>query len=61
MKKRKCVYHIMGQYHHSCSKICNYRLGSDRDGLRAVIKHYNYCPDCGVKITHATIKKQERI
>ena len=60
-KSKKCKTHMIGQFWHSSSELCNYRIGSEIDGMGQVADYYRYCPDCGARITKAIIKRQEAL
>lgn len=52
-KRQTCKFHIIGQYYHSVSELCNFCIKADIDGAGFSISaiYYSYCPLCGVKIT----------
>ena len=52
-KRSRCKYHIIGRYFHSSSELVNFCIESDIDGIgrRDDILYYQYCPNCGEKIT----------
>lgn len=52
-KRDRCKYHIIGQYFHSSSELCNFCIKDDIDGMGSSlgIIYYQYCPSCGEKIT----------
>lgn len=51
--RKYCKFHIIGQYWHSSSELCNFCIGADIDGLGHMenVIYYQYCPMCGEKIT----------
>lgn len=56
---KQCKLHTIGQYWHSSSELCVFSVGSERDGLGWVDGYFNFCPDCGARITKKIIKFQE--
>ena len=65
---KPCKHHIIGMCWRFDGDAHNYRLGSDREprpgsygGGKMPVAHYNFCPDCGTRITTAIIARQEAL
>jgi len=54
--KTKCK-HVIGRYFHSNSEIFNFSYKSELDGFSEIWKYYNFCHNCGTRITKKLIKE----
>ncbi len=58
--KRKKHLHTLGTYWHSSSEIFMFKKNSDIDGYGGIERFFDFCPDCGEKLTLDVIVGQDK-
>lgn len=53
--------HVIGLYWHSSSELHLYRRGSEQDGIGGTYCYFQFCPECGKRLTKRILAAQEKM